>query len=516
MLFQNKTESPAWTPEAKLLLKKVPQFILPLVRKTAEREANKRHMPSITAELLQELAERYSPRKREKFRLEDCYAMETDNPLYGSFPESFLSNGHGEKIQNALSENQQNEAWLHAVSQIDAKEEKALYIHIPFCATRCKYCGFFVNGSNPEILNRYTKYLIRELRMLADTEGIGNRTFGSVYFGGGTPSDLSAENLEQILSAVRNFNLSPDCEITLEGRISSLSENKIALCRHFGVNRYSLGIQSFNTALRRTMGRISTRETVIEKLQYLRNNADAAIVIDQIYGLPGQTMQLWQEDLDTLFHDCPVDGVDHYPLIRMPETPLDREVKSGVLPEPPSAALRADMFITALNAMQRRNVRRVSLKHFAFSPLERNRYNRLQAYGGCCIPAGCGGGGCAGGYFFYQGGTLEDYFAMLAQAMKPVTLVSRITHDDALFNYISGELLTRCELSLSLLQQHFSPIIDLADCFRPLIKQYAERGLLSMQSDEMIRLTPAGQFWNNAIFQHLKQLYLQTTRRIQK
>ena len=73
--------------------------------------------------------------------------------------------------------------------------------------------------------------------MLADTEGIGNRTFDNVYFGGGTPSDLSAENLEQILSAVRSFNLSPDCEITLEGRISSLSENKIAVCRHFGVNR---------------------------------------------------------------------------------------------------------------------------------------------------------------------------------------------------------------------------------------------------------------------------------------
>lgn len=105
---------------------------------------------------------------------------------------------------------------------------------------------------------------------------------------------------------------------------------------------------------------------------------------------------------------------------------------------------------------------------------------------------------------------------MLDQAKKPVTLVSRITGDDALFNYISGELLTRCELSLSFLQQHFSPIIDLADCFRPLTKQYAERGLLSIQSDETIRLTPAGQFWNNAIFQHLKQLYLQITRGTQK
>ncbi|MEG2001251.1 MAG: radical SAM protein [Evtepia sp.] len=352
--------------------------------------------------------------------------------------------------------------------------------------------------------------------MLLRTEGIGNRRFDCVYFGGGTPSDFSAKNLETILTVVREFQLSADCEITLEGRVSSLQNDKIAVCRNFGVNRYSLGVQSFNTGLRRAMGRISTRKEVIAALQNLRKTADAAVVIDQIYGLPGQNMNMWLEDLDTLFDECPVSGVDHYPLIQMPGTPLDHAVMAGALATPPDARLRADMFNTALDRMKDHDVHRASLKHFAFSPQERNRYNRLQAYGGCCVPAGCGGGGNIGGYFFYQAGSLENYFQAIDLGKKPLTLVSEVSDEERFLNTLSGEILTRCGFSLSTLQRHFQLSLDLEQCLHPLLKQYDESGLLSVDNNGSVFLTRAGQFWNNAIFQNLKKLYLTTVKQEKK
>ena len=508
MFFSKKNGKLPWTPEAENLIKKVPPFIVSFVRKSAEREAAKRCLNEVTEELLQELAKRRSPHRSEKFKLNDLFAKKTKNPLYNAFSEDSLTNDHSSKLGTGIHENNYPEAWETAAKRLDEGSEKALYIHIPFCTTRCKYCGFFVNGSIPGALETYTKYLIRELEMIRNTEGIGDKLFDIVYFGGGTPNDLSAGSLAKILDAVNKFNLSEDCEITLEGRISSLSSEKIDICQEYGVNRYSLGVQSFNTTLRRSMGRLSSREEIITALQRLHKNEINAVVIDQIYGFPQQTMAIWEEDIKTLFTECPISGVDHYPLILMPGTPLFDALSSGKISGLPSAVDRAKMFCRSLELMEEYGAKRISLKHFALDSRERNRYNRLQAYTGNCIPAGCGGGGSFGGYFFYQGGTLENYYETLDRRKKPLTQVTPITPEDALMNQLTGAIQNDFSFSINKIQQSSNWTgFDLTECFLPLLEQYENCGLLYIETDGKIVLTEAGQFWNNAVFQNLRTLF---------
>ena len=508
MALFTKKKKLSWAPEAENLLKKIPPFVVNFARISAEREAAKRGLSTVTAELLRELADRQSRHKSRKFRLADCFAKKSDNPLYGSFSETTLTNNHSSKLGTGIPESNYASAWDAAAKRLDSGSKKALYIHIPFCATRCKYCGFFVNGSNSAALERYTGYLIRELDMVRNTGEIGDKRFDCVYFGGGTPSDLSADSLKRILKSLRRFNLSVDCEITLEGRVSSLSEEKVSICREYGVNRYSLGVQSFNTALRRSLGRVSSHKEIVSVLQRLRKSGDAVVVIDQIYGLPGQTMDMWEKDIKVLFSENMVSGVDHYPLIRMPGTPLDNALSSGNLPNLPTAADRAKMFCRSVEIMEKHGAKRISLKHFALDPCERNRYNRLQACGGNTVPVGCGGGGTFSGYFFYQGGTLENYYKKLDNMEKPLTQVSPVTPEDVLMNKLAGAIQNNFSFSLDELQKSSGwDGFDLTECFLPLLRQYEECGILNMEDNGRIVLTLAGQFWNNAVLQNLNMLF---------
>ncbi|MBS1369703.1 MAG: heme anaerobic degradation radical SAM methyltransferase ChuW/HutW [Lentisphaeria bacterium] len=501
-----------WTRDARELLEKAPPFIVKFAAAAAEKEARKRGLAAVSVELVRELADAGSPRKRggaEPFRLAECFAAETENPLYGSFPAATLTNNHSSKLDAGLPREQYEAVWEEAVSHAPRHGRRALYVHTPFCSTHCRYCGFFVNGSAPGVLDRYTDYLVRELEMMRGKAAVAEYPVNCVYFGGGTPSDLSAANLERILKTLRSFNLAADCEITLEGRVSSLTPEKVRVCSDYGVNRYSLGVQTFRTELRRSMGRISDRGEVISALRSLAESNHAAVVIDLIYGLPGQTMRMWEEDLRTLFEECPVSGVDHYPLILMPGTPLARAVKAGTLPPAPDAAERADMFLRGVELMESNHARRISLKHFALDERERNCYNRLQAFNGCCFPAGCGGGGTVNGFFFYQGGTLERYYEMVDGKRKPLTQVSAAGPDAEVLNRIDGGIRIDCGFHPGRIGRAAGfTECDLAALFRPLLGQYEARGLVKTDDDGWVNLTPAGQFWHNAIIENLKHLFL--------
>lgn len=509
---RRKRRPVAWTAEARALLEQAPAFVAKFAGPAAEREARKRGESSVTAELLRDLAGSRAGRKRpdEPFRFAHCFARPGDRPLYEAFGPETLTNDHGSRLAAGLEPAGYAAAWDRALAQLPAETEKALYVHIPFCSTRCKYCGFFVNGSRPGALDRYTDALIRELEFIRNSGGGDGHTYHSLYLGGGTPSDLDAPNLERLLKALRRFRFAADAELTLEGRLSSLSPEKVSICADYGINRFSLGVQTFDTGLRRAMGRISSREEVIDGLRQLAARDRFAVVIDLLYGLPGQSMARWEEDLRTLFEACPVSGVDHYPLIRMPGTPLDRAVAAGELPPLPDAAGRADMFVRGLELMEHYGARRIALKHFAMDDRERNRYNRLQAFHGDCVPAGSGSGGTFGGFSFYQGGGLERYYALLGEGRKPLTMVAPLDPDRAVADRLAGSILIDRAFDPAAIRAAAGPDTpDLAALWRPLLEQYESCGLVRRRPDGAVELTVPGQFWHNAIIQNLKLVFRQ-------
>lgn len=224
------------------------------------------------------------------------------------------------------------EAYLTGLPQpADLSNQHAVYIHIPFCQTRCLYCGFYQNAS-------------RLLEMIQ-----------------------------------RSFSLVPDCEITLEGRVHDLVPEKIEAWLSHGVNRISLGGQSFDTVLRQRVGRIDSREEVLKRLALLKKY-DVTVIVDLIYGLPGQTMATWMEDVRTLAL-ADVDGMDLYQLNVFPNGPLDKAVANGSVPPCATVAEQADMYVAARDYLLDNGVERLSLCHFRRSKRERSLYNTLAKTG---------------------------------------------------------------------------------------------------------------------------------------
>jgi len=199
--------------------------------------------------------------------------------------------------------------------QLNSRDLKSpyqtVYVHIPFCVSRCPFCRFFEHPYNEKSINNYIKILKKEIEQFADEI---TQPVNAIYFGGGTPTVLSSNNIIQLLRHIKKYiPICNDCEITFESNLYSLSEDKMDACLSSGINRFSIGVQSFDTNVRRRMGRKLEKDDLTRKIKLLKRKGLAVISIDLIYGLPNQTMKIWEDDLRT-FIDLGVDGIDLYQL----------------------------------------------------------------------------------------------------------------------------------------------------------------------------------------------------------
>lgn len=212
-------------------------------------------------------------------------------------------------------------------------EKLGIYISIPFCPSKCTYCNF-ASGVHPATLRaRYVERIVEDLRGARDWAGQMQvelpGSVDSVYLGGGTPSLLSPSEIAHIFSCLRSeFDLMPSAEITMECAPARLSDRTIAAMAKAGVNRVSLGVQSFVDAEAQSVGRRHTRVEVASCIERLRTAGIANINIDLIAGLPGQTGASWQESLTALLA-CGVPHASVYMLEIDEDSRLGRELLKG-------------------------------------------------------------------------------------------------------------------------------------------------------------------------------------------
>lgn len=217
-----------------------------------------------------------------------------------------------------------DDAGWHAWWQRESEAgERAIYIHIPFCRKRCSFCNFFENGANPARMSRYVAALCDQLSRAAKTPLAQSKPFSAVYVGGGTPTDMAVADLARLGEAIRAFPLTPDAELTLEGRLNGFDDAKWQTALAGGFNRFSFGVQSFDTGVRRQAGRFDDRETLLARLGALTRGDEAVVVTDLIFGLPGQDDAVWRQDIADVMASG-VHGVDLYQLIPMAGTNLAR------------------------------------------------------------------------------------------------------------------------------------------------------------------------------------------------
>lgn len=197
-----------------------------------------------------------------------------------------------------------------------------LYVHIPFCKKKCRYCDFLSFAGEEWTQETYTQALIREIGAWRGKE---NKKVSSVFVGGGTPSILSVRRMEEIFEALReSFFLAEDAEITIECNPGTLEKEKLEVYKCLGVNRLSLGLQSAKNEELRLLGRIHTWETFLESFQMARKAGFENLNVDLISALPGQTVESWRETLEKTIALSP-EHISAYSLIIEEGTPFYQE-----------------------------------------------------------------------------------------------------------------------------------------------------------------------------------------------
>ncbi len=218
----------------------------------------------------------------------------------------------------------------------------SVYIHIPFCVRRCAYCDFNTFAGQDAWLDDYVQALILEITCVAQASG-EVLPVHTVFFGGGTPSLLKPAQFETILRALaNNFHVNPDAEITIEANPGTVSRLDLQALRKLGINRLSLGIQSFRQEELDLLGRIHTVEDSLRAVDWARSAAFKEINLDLIFGLPGQTMEHWQATLNMAIRLKP-EHLSLYALTIEENTPLMQWLNRGLITAPDDD-VAADMY----------------------------------------------------------------------------------------------------------------------------------------------------------------------------
>lgn len=447
---------------------------------------------------------RPTPRDAEAAREAGLFAYFTDSPLTRAFTKKRTVHAgmSGIPLKDSDAETE-----LARLRSIPRTEQSAAYVHIPYCSSKCLYCGFFGGRYSRKTGACYLDALLWEIEAETAYASTGGTPINALYLGGGTPTELQPDELCRLLNALRDhLPLANDCELTVEARIHSFTPEKMEACMKGGVSRFSLGIQSFNTRTRRLIGRSATREQAIEGLKRLAAYNEAAVIIDLIYGLPGQSLLEWQDDVKTCI-DLPLDGVDLYQLNVFPGSDLHKAVQDGQIPPTASLEEQGAYFTAGVEIMQHARCRRLSLSHWGITGRERNMYNPLAKKKADCLHFGSGSGGSLQGYFMYNQPDPAAYIESCAKGRKPVIMVVSPSIQSPIMKFII-EQMEECRLNLDALDKRlensvFSGMnLEAAVMYAPLLENWEEAGLIQ-RNGSWVELTLAGQFWQVNLTQAL-------------
>ena len=256
------------------------------------------------------------------------------------------------------------------------------YIHVPFCKSKCGYCAFYSEtGANENIIEEYLEKLIRDISSVKPFKP------QTIYIGGGTPTLLSAAQLQYLFESIKRY-LAPDkeCEISIECNPETLTAEKCSVLQEH-ISRISLGVQSFDDTLRDTLGRKCSKEALNNALNLIRESKIPHFNCDLIYGIPGETLELWKNDLENVISA----GVDHVSCYSL--TPEEQSRLGATFIIDDDAAV--EMYQTAGKILSRNGIERYEISNYAKRGAE-CRHNVNVWKGGKLIAFGPAGAGFDG------------------------------------------------------------------------------------------------------------------------
>ncbi|MCL1991864.1 MAG: radical SAM protein [Spirochaetes bacterium] len=370
------------------------------------------------------------------------------------------------------------EARLH---EKPAGKKAALYIHVPYCDSICHFCNLNRKELQGVNLDDYACGIVSQIKGWGAFPYMREQELESVYFGGGTPTVFDAEHFSKILGALKDsFRLAKDCEVSVESTLHNIDAGKVAAMEAAGVNRLSLGVQTFSQRGREMLGRVSPNTQ--EKLAELRKCFGGILSVDIIYSYPGQTLEELRQDAAACA-SLGIDGISFYSLMIAAKSTLAGAIERGEIDFARDIAFDMERHNIFYNSMKSAGFDLLELTKLVRPGADRYRYISFQYGAGDVIPVGSGAGGKIAGFSAYS--------------MKGRLMVAAPQPRYEKYNRVLGHLQFG-----SYDPSQFAGMLDApeAAAATETIHSLADAGFLKMQNGgHAWELTACGVFWGNNI-----------------
>lgn len=372
---------------------------------------------------------------------------------------------------------------------------RGMYIHIPFCHQICHYCDFNKVFFKNQPVDEYIESIGNELAIMK-RDGISFKDVETVFLGGGTPTSLSEKQLDRLLAIINSYvDVKSLKEFSTEANPDELTYGKLLVLKNGGVNRLSIGVQSFDADLLKKIGRTHGPDDVAVVIEEARRANFDNISIDLIYGLPGQTKAQWQ---DTLIKasEFELQHYSGYSLIVEPKTVFYNLMSKGKLPLP-GEDLETEMFDMLIEHMEDHGRMRYEISNFAI-PGKESLHNLLYWENETYAGVGAGAHGNLSGTRYSNIGPIKRYMEQVDSGKRPIQNSHIVTSVEAMEEEMFLGLRKTDGVSASLFQKKYGMSLD--SVYGETLQTLTESGLIEQVGDR-VKLTRIGVVRGNEAFQ---------------
>ena len=379
------------------------------------------------------------------------------------------------------------EASLCGIINTMQKKPTSAYVHIPFCTQICYYCDFSKVFIKNQPVDSYLEHLLQEFH------SYDIQKLRTLYIGGGTPTALSAPQLEVLLDGLtKNLDLSVLEELTIEANPGDLDEDKIAVLKNSAVNRVSLGVQTFDDKMLKKIGRSHLEKDIYENIDRLKLAGFDNISIDLIYALPGQTMEQVKDNVaKAIALDIP--HMSLYSLILENHTVFMNRMRRGKLPLP-KEEVEAEMFEYIIAELERAGFEHYEISNFSKPGFE-SRHNLMYWDNAEYYGIGAGASGYVNGVRYKNHGPIRHYLKAVEEGNARIT-EEHLTLREQMEEEMFLGLRKKSGVSMERFEEKFGQSFQ--ELYGDIIKDLIQQGLMQVDGDR-VRMTKRGLFLGDTV-----------------
>ncbi|BDH62282.1 coproporphyrinogen III oxidase [Lysinibacillus sp. PLM2] len=373
---------------------------------------------------------------------------------------------------------------------------RGVYIHIPFCHQICNYCDFNKVFFKNQPVDEYIEAIGKEISFIQKQQPEVFDHIETIYLGGGTPTALSANQISRLLEIIQSQIPTGELvEFASEANPDELTVDKLKALKNGGVNRISLGVQSFDQTLLKKLGRTHSNEHVYETIENARHVGFNNINIDLMYGLPGQTMEQWEDTLEkALALNLP--HYSAYSLIVEPKTVFYIQYAKGKL-NLPTEDLEAEMYDALMKQMELHDLKQYEISNFAKNGYI-STHNKIYWDNDEYVGVGAGAHGYTRNIRYSNIGPIRKYLDSILNGERPILHQHEVTIEEKCEEQMFLGLRKNEGVSFESFEKKFG--ISMLEKYEDIINQLVDEQLL-IADERGIRLSRKGRFVGNEIFQ---------------